>query len=318
MRHFKQISTIITALLFTLTLYAQQGTLDRTDHGRYFPTAGRKIVVKGSNFETIEDVKTKLATHGAIVADDFFSRLFSPRVVLVHASQIDGSSAAYYIEVSKSRVQISYTSSAMLDAAILEFYGLFDEPYGQRQIKGANILYRQDVVAESTTKGNRTNLVDGVTSELSSQAVENKIKNEIRTSKNGNFILAVANRKVFRVDFAAFDKINPQMGSICSSWSYTTEEMRQFVRTAYDQGGSFVPAIDLLSKNDRFEKFTGHTMSSPEGMRFVRVIIEECSRVWGASKICIGRKQNINLNPKQYIDFINDIASREGLEIIIL
>lgn len=317
MRYFKHILPIVTALLLTLNLTAQDSSPERYEHGRYFPTAGRKIIVKGGNMEARGDIALKLASHGAIVADDFFSRLFSPRIVLLNASRIDGSSAAYYIEVKKGKVQISYTSDEMLDAALTDFYTLFSEPYGQRQITGCNILYREDSEFQPTLRRSET-IADGVSAELSTQIVENEIKNQLRTSKGGDFILAIANRKVFRVDFEVFKDINPELSSICSGWYYSTEQMRQFVRTAYDNGGNFVPAIDLLSKNERFEKFTGHTMSSPEGMRFIRALIEECSRVWGVNKLCIGRKQNISTNPEHYIDFINDIASREGIEIIII
>lgn len=291
---------------------------EQVRHGRHFPTAGRKMVVISSDSELKLRISERLAAHGAIVADDFISRLFAPRVAVSRVAKIDGKSDAYSIEVSKSKVAIYYTSPDMLERAIRQLYFLFDAPYGQRIIRGANLYYYGDQPQKSNVKRNKAGITDGVTTALSTAQVENAIRVQLRTNPSSDFTLAIANRKVIRFDFNALRGINTAAPTICSGEAkYTSDQIRRFVAVAREAGGEFIPAIDLMSDNKTFENYTGHSISSVEGMRFVRAIVEQCARQWGIKSICIGRRDNCTA-PQYYIDFLNDIASREGITLVIL
>lgn len=319
MPHIARIILTIIVLLAPIASHAMAADeVSEVRHSRHFNTAGRKIVVVSADTELKHRLTERLAAHGATVVDDFISRMFSPRVTVSHATKIDGHAEAYCIEVGKSKVAITYTSQEMLDRAVKQFYFLFDSPYGQRLIRGVNVCHYADQPQKSTVKRNKAGIIDGVTTVLTTAQVESAIRAQLRSNPNSYFTLAIINRQMFRFDFNALRTLNANAKAICpADAKYSIDQIRRFVATAREAGGEFVPAIDLLSNNAPFEAYTGHPMSSVEGMRFVRAIIEECSRTWGIKSICIGRRANCEAG-QQYFDFLNDIGVREGIELIIL
>ncbi len=312
------IIAIIVTILSTLNLQSlASNDAVHNIHNKHFMLSSRKIIIKSDDINTQNHINEHIANNGAIVVYDFFSNIFAPKIVFHKAHSINNSSEGYSIEVGKSKVTVRYTSNEMLSAATKEFEKLVTQIGEQRAIKGCNIYYTTDSKINKTSlKRNSLGVIDGITTKLPTEAIENAIKSQLRSYRDSDFIFAVVNRRVYRVDFKAFNGINAEIGSICESWSYSLDQIKRFIKFARDNGGEFVPAIDLISSNKRFEDFTGHKMTSPEGMRFVRAIIEECANSWGVRRLCIGT--SYDELPPYYIDFIRDIASRNGIEIILI
>lgn len=329
MWNFRQILIFITLLLVSLSAAAATTTsselaeqeVEQVRHGRHFTTGARKVVVTTPDQELTRRISERLTAHGATVVDGTMSKLFGARVVVARVGKIEGQSTAYSIEVGKSKIAIYYTTPEMLDAAIKQFYFLFDSPYGQRIIRGVNINFTADQpnkTAKNAVRRNSAGITDGVTTALPTSQIENAIRTQLRSNPGSDFMLAMVNRKTFRIDFSALRGINPAIGVICpTDTKYSTDQIRRFVAVAREAGGEFVPAIDLMSNNEAFKTYTGHEINSVEGMRFVRAMIEQCARQWNIRRICIGRRESGAMQ-QRYIDFLSDIATREGVTLIIL
>ncbi len=307
--------TIILALT-PITAVAQQGDVQYTTSN--FETLGRDITIRGGDNLTQLQISEKLAHLGATVHSSFLARIFLPGVNLSLKQDINGYTTAYLIEVKRGSIKIHYTSMLMLEAALEDFYTLLSDKNGVKFVQGAKIMYHSGLSArkalvDKSDKG----VLDGVSSVVDPKKLTKAIEQEVKKGDT-EVKVALVSSEVFRVPFRVFEGINPQIPSICEDGGYTQAQIRDFIATANKNGGVFIPAFDLLSENSQFERYTGHKLTSAEGMRFVRAIIEECAREWGVTKICIGEKSNTTTLPEAYTVFLYDIASRNNIELITL
>lgn len=277
-------------------------------HGANFPTASRKVVVVATQGDYKIQIEQLLALHGAQIEQGFFAKLFLPNVSFKSVPNINGSNRALSIRVTKNSVKVLYTSDEMGERALKLFESLFENPYGQRIIRGKDIL--EILPAEKSLPSSRSAITDGVTNLLTVPQVQSAI----RHSPNSDFIMAVVSKRIFRFNFDVFG--GSTAANIATSGAYSPTQIAQFVKSASDAGKRFVPAVDLISPNPIFEAYTGHSMNSVEGMRFVRAMIEQCARVWKVKAICIGRKSTVI--DGRYSAFLADIAAREGVDLIVI
>lgn len=282
------------------------------NHGRHFATHDRRVVVHASTVEDRDAIEQMLALHGAKIMTGFFAELIYPHVSFKQAHTVHGSSNALSIRVSPSSIKISYTSQEMAEKAMEYFRSLFEAPYGQRIIHGRNIVEVMPAPSKSTLKRNSAGVVDGVTRTLT----VHEVQSAIRRSSPGDFMMAIVSWRIFRFDFDVLEGINPALGHIASSGGYTSAQIVEMVKYGAANHLNFVPAIDLLSDNEPFEKQTGHRMNSVEGMRFVRAMLEQCAVQWGVRKICIGKKEDVA--DGRYMEFLHNIARTIGLELVMI
>ncbi len=315
MKRLKAILLVAVMSLCSIAAMAQHGEV--TYSNTRFETEGRELTVRSADYHAEQLVSGKLAQLGAVVSTSFFAKIFLPGVTLAYKKDIDNYTTAYLIEVKRGGVKIHYTSLAMLELALKDFDTLFELQSGSRHIRGARILYHSGLSAKTVlVNKSEEGVLDGVSSLIDPKKFAAAIAQEV---KNGNkeVMVALVNSSVFRVQFSVFEGINPEMPTICEDGGYTTEQLLGMIEAARSGGGEFIPALDLLSENSPFEKYTGHEMTTAEGMRFVRAMLEECATEWGVNKVCVGTQAN-NAAPQGYVDFLHDIASRNNLELIIL
>lgn len=307
--------SLLTLILSTATAYGDG--IERKVHNKNFVVDSRKVVIKGGDAATATMLSNKLKENGATITNDFISRLAGARITLQSTSKIGSKSKGYSIEVRPSKISIKYTSQEMLESAMKEFYELFSQSESYRVVKGCDIYCYGAVPIVNKFAVNSSGVIDGVTNELNNNDIQQEIKTRIQKQNNPDFILAIANRNVYRVNFKVLEGLNSSYQGIAEQWTYPPSEIKQYVIEARQSGGEFVPAIDFLSKNERFEEYTGHKIDSPEGMRFVRAIIEECADDWGIKKLCIGTKSKMTVEP-YILEFLESVAKREQIELIVI
>lgn len=317
--NIKRVAIILLSLvaLITSSHAAYADGVQRKQHNKNFVLDSRKVYIKGSDPVTTKMVSSKIQEHGATVTNDFISKIFGARIIFQSTSKIENSSSGYSIEVSPSKVAIKFTSAEMLDYALEEFNKLFIQSGSTRVINGCDILCIDNSYTNNSLTINSYGVIDGISNELSQKDIIKEMKTRIEKQRKLDFILAVANRNVYRVNFKILEGLNPSYNGIAEGWTYSTDEIKEYVTQARQNGGEFIPAIDFLSQNERFEQYTGHTIDSPEGMRFVRAIIEECANDWGIKKLCIGTKSKITVEP-YILDFLESVAQRENIELIVI
>ncbi len=281
-----------------------------------FITSGRKVVVKSPVTQFQTDLSEWMLTCDAVVMTDVFSKVFTPSIKLKYVKEIDGKRDSYKVTVKKNKITVQYTDLALLEDAIAQLYKLEGEASGSRVIRGAVVSYAKDRAAKIKIRTNAAGVYDGISKKQPTSDIQEAVRAQV-ASDDKKFIFAVANKSLFRVDFDVFTDINASVASICTEESYTKEEMLSIVEYSKSRGGDFVPALDLLSDNSAFKDYTGHSIHSVEGMRFVRAIIEECANAWGVQAICVGTLAKSDA-PNYYIDFLQDIADRNSIELIIL
>ncbi len=313
MRYIKYLFAIF---LISVSLIAMGQNAEQGGDPRSFTVGGRTITVKGGDWIMREEIEDTLRRHGARVKTDFFSRMFLPSITLREVVEIEGQHTAFSISVGTSRVVIRYTSAEMLRESVDELYSLFEKPYGQRIIEPQSGVYSA-VESEESINVNDAGVFDGVTAKRSSVEVMAAIDAISGGRSPQGFIFAVANSELFRVDFEVLDGINSERDGLAVSEKYSDKEVAAFVNYATESGVEFIPAIDILSQNEVLEDYIGHSMYSPEGMRFIRAIIEECASKWGIGELCVGRESK-STAPPYYVEFLYEIGRRCDVKIIIL
>ncbi|MFI3287271.1 MAG: hypothetical protein R3Y61_02205 [Rikenellaceae bacterium] len=306
---------VVSVCLFSVMGVMAQGVSIKYN-GEDFLTSGRKVVVKSPVAQLQTDLSEWMLICDAVVMTDVFSKMFSPSVKLKYVNEIDGKRDSYKVTVKKNKIVVQYTDLELLEDAIAQLYKLEGEGSSGRIIRGAVVSYAKDRAAKIKIRTNSAGIYDGISKKQSNSDIQEAIRAQV-ASDDKKFIFAIVNKSLFRVDFDVFKEVNPSMASICTAESYSKEEILSIVQYAEGRGGSFVPALDLLSDNAAFESFTGHKIHSVEGMRFVRAIIEECANVWGVQAICVGTLAKSDA-PNYYIDFLQDMADRNSVELIIL
>ncbi len=315
MKLFRIIVLLLLLLPSTLSTLAQNGKIEYTSSS--FVLEGRKITIRGADLELTNKIAEKLAYNGAMVAYGVMSKIFLPSITLSEVKEIDDVDNAFNIKVTNSLVTIKYTSQKNLDLALVELYEMFDVAYGKRIIRGGAIAYRgEQIKTRSVLYRNSEGVYDGVSSLVAISKIENAINKHFAENSDKKFIIALSNNQKFRAQFENLRGLNPQQ-SLMAENIYSTTQIRELVSYARSRGGEFIPAIDLLSQSPAFELYTGHKIDSVEGMRFVRVIIEEAANEWGVKELCVGRLTNGQVKP-YYIDFIKDIAQRNSINLILL
>ncbi len=316
MRKLRNILTIIALILSTTTAQAQDGTVEYSSE--YFPTTERKIAIKGAKDNTLEELTLFLAQQGAIVQNSLFSKLFTPSIKLAHHNDIKGYNTAYSIEVKYSKVTIKYTSDEMLRRALNDFYKLFDSQGDRTFIRGCRLFfYNVDNNNKNAIARNSKGILDGVSTKKSIEKLSAAVE-QVASRGNRRAVVALANKDVIRVNFECLEGVNPSIPTMASHQSYSLSDIKKLNSAAKSRGGEFIPAINLLSQNTYFEQYTGHAMTSVEGMRFVRAMIEECAEVWGVKTLCIGTSQDAELAPQHYKDFLDTVAELTSIELLIL
>lgn len=294
-----RISLIIIILLSASSLNVGAVSKKSVNHGRNF-SLNRAIVVDCDN-EAAKDKITELITKaGASVKT---KGLLASKIVVDRVRNIDGVTEknAFQIKVTPKKVIIHYTSDVSLSDAMLKLTEMVT--YGK--------IIGKDITDWHTSPLGNEGVIDCSARILTATEIEGKIKAE----RAKQVVLILADSDNWRIETDVFKLVNPQQNIYPDGRYYTQETIAAIIAKAARNKLTVVPMVELLTPNASFERVTGHSQFSVEGMRFVRAIIEELVQHLGCKKICLGTKSDAA--DERYMQFIEDIATKCDVELLI-
>lgn len=294
-----RISLIIIILLSASSLNVGAVSKKSVNHGRNF-SLNRAIVVDCDN-EAAKDKITELITKaGASVKT---KGLLASKIVVDRVRNIDGVTEknAFQIKVTPKKVIIHYTSDVSLSDAMLKLTEMVT--YGK--------IIGKDITDWHTSPLGNEGVIDCSARILTATEIEGKIKAE----RAKQVVLILADSDNWRIETDVFKLVNPQQNIYPDGRYYTQETIAAIIAKAARNKLTVVPMVELLTPNASFERVTGHSQFSVEGMRFVRAIIEELVQHLGCKKICLGTKSDAA--DERYMQFIEDIAAKCDVELLI-
>jgi hypothetical protein len=176
---------------------------------------------------------------------------------------------AYRMVVSPNRIRIEYTSLRAVIAALRELTALRDKQPASRRRRIPAGEVRGWIDASQATVYRLS-----ATPFRSPQALEAEILGAIPptatevelplTSPDNGWLLP--GEVLQTIDFAVPTDTRRY---------YTYNQLNELSKTFSEYGLKLVPLFDLTAENPHFEATVGHTLLSVEGMRFVRMLLEE-------------------------------------------
>lgn len=292
---------------------------ERTEpHGQYFSTGGRKIAISVPKGE--EELGGRLAEFftrsGAQVEQGFFASLIYPTVSI---KQKNSAEEGYSIRVRRGSIRVLYSSPIFAAKAVDALEGLFAEPYAQRMIRGVDIVSMvagrrvADVSGVAVREGG---VVDCAVRFHSVASIQSAIKRQSATGKSGVVVL-LASPEAMRLHLECFRLFNPTAPIVPRAECYTQPIASEIVRGGEQVGVRVTFGVDLLGENPKFRFWSGHELSSVEGMRLVRAMIEELAGQWGVRRLYIGTKEGAYASDKRYREFLTQIAARNNVELVV-
>ena len=287
-------------------------------HGHYFPTGGRKIAISVPKGE--EELGGRLAQFftrcGAQVEMGFFAQLIYPTVSL---RQRDTDGEGYSIRVRPGSIRVVYSSPIFAARAVDDLEGLFAEPYAQRMIRGVDVVSYDakrrtaDVSGVAVKEGG---VVDCAVRYHSSASIAAALKRQAVAGSRAAVVL-IASPEAMRLNLECMRVFNPNSPIVPRAECYNNQSAGEIVRAGEQAGVRVTFGVDLLSENPKFRFWSGHELNSVEGMRLVRAVIEEMASQWGVRRLYIGPKTGAYASDARYRDFLNQIAARSNVELVV-
>lgn len=315
---FKPIAT----LLFCLSLLLAAAGAEKVDtHGNYFATGGRKICINTPK-ETPQlkkELSEFFASCGATIMDGFFARIIYPDVTLSRGAVEGTESEGFSIKVSGSKIAVRYTSLPYARKAVDHLKTLYTEPYAQRMIKGVNVVSTTSIKSgkQVTAPSINGQIVDCSATYQNVGAICAAVKRAV-ASGNRSVTVLMASPAAFRLNLECFKLFNPTAPIVPANEAYTAANYAEIVQFAQSNNIRVMLGVDLLADNEKFEQWSAHKLSSVEGMRIVRAVIEELGAKWGVKRLYIGRSKIPQSIDRRYHDFLKKIAADNKIELIIL
>lgn len=298
MRLFISFLTIVLGSILAVNAFQQRVEM----HGKGF-SLNRQIVVVAAEYDN--DVRQKITdildAKGVRYITSQNSKITKQKILLSRVAKIEGveQGNAYHIKVTPKKVLIQYTTQMSLDKAVEYFADLMAE--------NDKILPGQVVYDWGESKVKR-GVIDAASTYLSAE----EVAEILRYHKKSNVMLCVVKGDNWRLESEVFGVIDPQAQVYPQGEHYTFSMVAELVQ----KHSRLIPMIDLLGRSEVFERVTGHSQFSVEGMRFVRAIVEEFVAKTGGKRLCIG------VRPKspdmRYMDFLNELAKRLEIEMVIV
>ena len=313
---FKRLFVFVLTLFF---LVPQAGAVESDihpapkkihTHGNGFGLS-RKVAVTGKKSDPMSVIALSdmLREKGAAITSGLGQK---GRVVLRKVGHIDTAPGrdALRITVTPKRVNIDYTTQASLERAIEILGAMIGERNGKYVIEGV------DITDWDAGAARNEGIIDASTRMQPVATLQNQIKHSGAAKRHEEVYVRFVDSGHWRAGNKTFELINPGAKIYPADGHYSGGQVHELLSFARRERIDLVPVVELLAPNRPFEEFTGHSLFSVEGMRFVRALLEEYAEEWKCKKICLGAR-----SPEaddRYLEFILEIAGRAGMECIIL
>ncbi len=273
-----------------------------------------KSVFVTSDFEhrnTAADFAKWLRTQG-VAASNAYNKARN-RITFVKVNAIEGAAGndAWQISVKTRRITVAFTSGNALRHAVGILKGrVVREASGDRYIPGG---IATDWGARTTSRDHDA-MTDAAGSLRSVGDLETVVKRLGGRSKEVYLILVSTDH--WRMESPSLEIAGSAARLYPTDGYYTIRQLQQVAAAAKRSHVEIIPTLELLSENRAFTAAFGHSVFSVEGMRLVRAAIEDCIDALHPSKICLG-----SMSPQadmRYMEFISDLASMLGVELVII
>lgn len=235
------------------------------------------------------------------------------RIAFAKVSEIAGAGGkdAWQIVVKPRRISVAFTSENALRHAEEALRGMVKKDRAGRVYFPGGVW--MDWGARTAARDQNA-VADAASAMRSLEELEAVLKRMGERSKEVYLMLVSADK--WRMESPSLeaaglaDKLYPSDGH------YNTAQLQQLAAAAKRNHIEVIPTLELFSENRAFSTAFGHSVFSVEGMRLVRAAIEDCIEALKPTKICLG-----TMSPQadmRYTEFISDLASMLGVELVII
>lgn len=322
----RQLYGRVLCLLGALLLFILTGTVSaqpKQGTGQHRPRMSEpsrqkfrldKTIFVTADFEhhnTAADFAQWLRSEGA-AASNAYNKARS-RITFQRVSSIAGNAGndAWHMVIKGSRLTVTFTSENALQHAIATLQGMVTQEAGiGKYIPGGTYAdwgARTAARDHGATADAATTLRPTTELEMTFQRIGNRsreiyvvlVDTDHWRMASPSLELAGAGRRLYPAD-----------------GYYTTEQLQQLAAAAKRNHIDLIPTLELLSDNRAFTAAFGHSVFSVEGMRLVRAALEDCIAAMHPTKICLGSISS--QADMRYMEFISDLASMLGVELVII
>ena len=273
-----------------------------------------KTIFVTSDFErsnTAADFAKWLRSQGAAASNSYNKA--RNRIAFVKTNAIEGAAGndAWQIVVKSRRIFVTFTSDKALRQAVETLQDMVAEDAAKGKYIPGGILTDWGASTASRDHGATADAASGLRSVGDLEAAVRRLG-----SKSREVYLILADTDHWRMESPSLETAAPGGRLYPADGYYSTAQLQQLVASAKRSHIEIIPTLELLSENRSFTETFGHSVFSVEGMRLVRAAIEDCIATLHPSKICLG-----SLSPQadmRYMEFISDLASMLGIELVIL
>lgn len=324
--HLRRMYARVLCLLATLFLLSPTGLASAQpkqtagQHRPRFSESSRqkfrldKTIFVTADFEhrnTAAEVAKWLRSEGA-AASNAYNKARN-RITFQYVPSIAGAAGndAWQMVVKGARITVSFTSENALQHAVTILQGMVTHdadigkyiPGGTYADWGARTAARDHGATADAASTLRT------TTEL-----EMTFKRIGNRSKEVYVVLVDADN--WRMASPSLEMAGAGRQLYPADGYYTPEQLQQLAAAAKRNHIELIPTLELLSENRAFTAAFGHSVFSVEGMRLVRAALEDCIEILHPSKICLGSISS--QADMRYMEFISDLASMLGVELVII
>ncbi|MCC8062505.1 MAG: hypothetical protein LIO68_04595 [Rikenellaceae bacterium] len=273
-----------------------------------------KTIFVTSDFEhrnTSTDFAKWLRSQGA-AASNAYNKARN-RITFVKVNSIEGAAGndAWQISVKTRRITVAFTSENALRHAVEMLEGMVvKDAAGNKYIQGGILT---DWGARTAARDHDAT-ADAASSLRPVSDLEAAVKRLGGRSKEVYLILVSTDN--WRMESPSLETAGLANRLYPADGYYSTRQLQQLAAAAKQSHIEIIPTLELFSENRAFTAAFGHSVFSVEGMRLVRAAIEDCIEALHPAKICLG-----SMSPQadmRYMEFISDLASMLGVELVII
>lgn len=308
----KKILTVFFALAFVI-LPTSAGYLKTLNTGKNFLIA-RHVVINGKDLspEDTDAVGNVILKNGGTIVYKFTVKsLVGPSVTIKHVSKVKGSSDknAFLIEISNLTVKVSYTSPTSLKNALETLKTLVvTDINGQKCLKGGKFIWVNDKGDNlaNTKKSHMAGEIKLLNSSLDKMAAETETELILITPTDWMVESPVIE------EMTGTKKLYGQNGYV------TCDELKEILTKATGRGVNIKIVMYLNEENGPFKDITGHSLHSPEGMRFLRAALQQWHDTCGLNAVYT-RNPNVaedgdKMEYVRFRNFLDTISPMTGIQ----
>lgn len=324
--HSRRLYGRVLCLLAVLLLFIPTGTVSaqpKQGAGQHRPRLSEpsrqkfrldKTIFVTADFEhrnTAADFAKWLRGEGA-AASNAYNKARS-RITFQRVPSISGAAGndAWHMVIKGARITVSFTSENALQHAIATLQGMVTQEAGiGKYIPGGTYA---DWGARTAARDHGAT-ADAATTLRPTTELEMTFKRIGNRSREIYVVLVDADH--WRMASPSLELAGAGRRLYPADGYYTTEQLQQLAAAAKRNHIDLIPTLELLSENRAFTAAFGHSVFSVEGMRLVRAALEDCIEAMHPTKICLGSISS--QADMRYMEFISDLASMLGVELVII